>query len=1087
MGKHKQNLISGIYGKHYEKLGQKKNSSFEDEVEHFDSSSGAPKITSEHSAISDSDSFETSSSSCSEIYSPTRQDFPEVSESKLNMNISRQSSFEDSCENSGSDTTSSDDSMPPPLLEPQIPEFSRKKSNTISKPYSHVSKSKVRPKVSKTKRKVECGSQTIETAFSSFMPSPNQVNLVPSSSSANVTAPPMLIGFGTEASKLNRGRPRKNPPMLQPEIDTNTDQTETEALDQPCELEALQTKRKKGKLSVLFTAASWQRQKEKKRNTEDSIYEFHDDASEKEEVQGNSSDSEDSNLDCCDIKHSKLMKSKFLKERFKMKSLKKRNMAASQPFYKHKRVHSLPHNMAERKRLQKHKKIIISSDEEDTKFKFNQSKEKKARKLHKAKRGKKSIKLGDNCIKCQEVTMQSSTAQEAASESSAQEILPTNVEEGFSDSSFAHHSPQNRNADFMKSNIQTLEHDTDASCIIDDATKPELIKDEMKDPEPETPKVFEPFSTVNNFETFGTFGKVSGLIFSKQYCTLKPDAFWKRSKKRINADENETVLKSEIHLSGLKPDTQSSSTFTTKASLKEMPSNQCSSQTFPVDFVPRNQVQQMVSVLASAKCSHSKSSKKRKEKEDKKAYQEVRSKLVYETTYETQSEDEEFGINRRKKKGWKSKHKNVIDPVFLGELEHLIQDIACCQLEIKLSTDFWPDRPSDSVPSIFRRRKIFTSRRKKDLSKITKRTKITKQIIDDSTTTTLDISENDEQRLPLKKRHHHLQGDEKQGLNLSFEETEIETVISSPGTLQIKSPEKICREFRNTNKVRSDDFQSTSSDIRLSPSKIPLSDKRTVSSAGLKMLQEKLIKKPTAADRIVEKLGIQIKEETLNFTNNETKSERNGKVPERSTRRISKELDISGDKSIISVGASKDARGNSKLVKEVSKLPCIQIKHESKLKASPLESTFVDNIQDCIEKYTNASTIEKSKLRQHFGSAESYKEQETLTNKYQQKKNSTRNMETFERCYSNRQSFVPIFSSPEPDIAIVSGRESSLSQSSTSSDSCSIINVDAGTNDKRGPTLQKSCSRVGRSSRQDLHNHLWQHEKLKCETKSTST
>ena len=28
----------------------------------------------------------------------------------------------------------------------------------------------------------------------------------------------MLIGFGMEPSKLNRGRPRKNPPMLEPEI-----------------------------------------------------------------------------------------------------------------------------------------------------------------------------------------------------------------------------------------------------------------------------------------------------------------------------------------------------------------------------------------------------------------------------------------------------------------------------------------------------------------------------------------------------------------------------------------------------------------------------------------------------------------------------------------------------------------------------------------------------------------------------------------------------------------------------------------------------------------------------------------------------
>ena len=48
--------------------------------------------------------------------------------------------------------------------------------------------------------------------------------------------------------------------------------------------------------------------------------------------------------------------------------------------------------------------------------------------------------------------------------------------------------------------------------------------------------------------------------------------------------------------------------------------------------------------------------------------------------------------SRRRKRVWKSKHKNVVDPVFLGELEHLMQDLACCQLEHKISPDLWPDR-----------------------------------------------------------------------------------------------------------------------------------------------------------------------------------------------------------------------------------------------------------------------------------------------------------------------------------------------------------------------------------------------------------
>merc|ERR1712129_175332 len=124
----------------------------------------------------------------------------------------------------------------------------------------------------------------------------------------------------------------------------------------------------------------------------------------------------------------------------------------------------------------------------------------------------KSVKLGDNCIKCQEVTMHCHKSQKPASELGIQENLSANVEEVFSDSSFAQQSPQTINDDLMESTIQTIEEpDTDASCVIDDIAKPEMIKNEMKEPqpesEPEPEKVFEPFSTVNNFETFGTFGK----------------------------------------------------------------------------------------------------------------------------------------------------------------------------------------------------------------------------------------------------------------------------------------------------------------------------------------------------------------------------------------------------------------------------------------------------------------------------------------------------------------------------------------------------------------------------------------------------
>ena len=78
----------------------------------------------------------------------------------------------------------------------------------------------------------------------------------------------------------------------------------------------------------------------------------------------------------------------------------------------------------------------------------------------------------------------------------------------------------------------------------------------------------------------------------------------------------------------------------------------------------------------------------------------------------------------------------------------------------------------------------------------------------------------------------------------------------------------------------------------LSPSKMTSqSEMRGQAGLGGKNIQEKLNKKPTAADRIVEKLGMQIKKESLEVIN-EPKSGRPGKVSDRSSRRISKEAEI---------------------------------------------------------------------------------------------------------------------------------------------------------------------------------------------------
>ena len=130
---------------------------------------------------------------------------------------------------------------------------------------------------------------------------------------------------------------------------------------------------------------------------------------------------------------------------------------------------------------------------------------------------------------------------------------------------------------------------------------------------------------------------------------------------------------------------------------------------------------------------------------------------------------------KRNMQRWRSKHNNVTDPVLLGHVENLIQDMYTCQLERAISRDYWPARPRDSVPSIFKKRKILSTRQREEgrAGAGTKRSKkrnslhsttAAEVIITDpqppppppaTLSSSFKASEEAEQRLPLKKRHHH--------------------------------------------------------------------------------------------------------------------------------------------------------------------------------------------------------------------------------------------------------------------------------------------------------------------------------------------
>ena len=305
-------------------------------------------------------------------------------------------------------------------------------------------------------------------------------------------------------------------------------------------------------------------------------------------------------------------------------------------------------------------------------------------------------------------------------------------------------------------------------------------------------------STVSSFSN----GKTEP-VFDSKYRSLKPDEFWKHTDP--TADKEPAAGKPVVEK---KP--PRSSSVSSKPAIKEV-----SPPPIPPNLVSSSTVKTMLQVLAVA----SKRGKPgRKPKRDRKSLEWAEPKIgvspgsschssqrspfspqssvgaeavsnpiythVQESTegYKKKKGKKEKEKRKKKKKKadgttvWKSKHKNVIDPVLLGEVEHLIRDLLSLQISSKMSKDFWPDRPKDSVPSIFRRRKILMVRSKSGNVQVVdkpvaKRGRPKKNVQPVSSTMSMEssskknVSDFDaliastsdaaEQRLPLKKRHHH--------------------------------------------------------------------------------------------------------------------------------------------------------------------------------------------------------------------------------------------------------------------------------------------------------------------------------------------
>jgi hypothetical protein len=180
---------------------------------------------------------------------------------------------------------------PPPMLEPAVALSPPPLLSFASRKARQESPPAVRRRADESSavecRRVECGSQTVESIFPAVSSRPfvspsspscllelgGQGSFEPSSAAGvpGSATPPRLFGFGSEPCKLNRGRPRKNPPMLKPAIGANEEEGASSANESdsaaPTVPKVKKLRRKRDKLSVLYKVAKhWQPRKPVKKD-----------------------------------------------------------------------------------------------------------------------------------------------------------------------------------------------------------------------------------------------------------------------------------------------------------------------------------------------------------------------------------------------------------------------------------------------------------------------------------------------------------------------------------------------------------------------------------------------------------------------------------------------------------------------------------------------------------------------------------------------------------------------------------------------------------------------------------------------------
>ena len=439
----------------------------------------------------------------------------------------------------------------PPTLEPAVPGLT--KTNAADGDLFQGSRG---PKDART-QKVECASQTVESLFSNI-PSSSEVP----GPKARLAPPPILHGINPAPPPSNRGRPRKNPPMLKPQVATNESSEIDLSDDNKTRKTAKKFRKKKDKLSVLFNVAKLQ-----KKDGKDKVQPRDEPSPERTIRTADVSDSDHY------TEENAGKRTKTGKKKCRERRREKHTKSKLQKTHKHKNVHhtKLFHEKRKTKKMKR-------KTDEDKRSNLDMADTEKI-KRHKEKRERKKTRKDSN-FEYPDVTgrLKRPSSKDGRTSTPSQEELKKRPSSRVDMKKVVPAEGSRGSSQEKMSSLKSYRKgETDEA---DDKSKP-VVESQPFSQEMET--LEHTIELEDNFLSIFTqkpddiikhhfvpSDPAAVLVFPRKFCNLKPDRFWKKSRRKAPVEKPETEPVAPLAAPSNSAPTKDlvGSVFATKASVK---------------------------------------------------------------------------------------------------------------------------------------------------------------------------------------------------------------------------------------------------------------------------------------------------------------------------------------------------------------------------------------------------------------------------------------------------------------------------------------------------------------------------------------